>query len=349
LVITLVLTFLGLLAVADVSAPQAQKLFEDRFYFVKQQAVWGLIGLISLFITSKIHYSFWKKISTPLFFLSLALLVLVLVPGMGVKLLGARRWLVLGPISFQPAEITKLCLCLYLANVATRSKKALKFLIPLGIIFILIMAQPDLGTTLVIFGIGIIQTFLSGVSIFSIIKGVISGSLLAYVAIITSAYRKERLLVFLESTKDPLGRSYHIRQILLALGSGGLFGLGIGRSRQKHLFLPEVATDSVFAVIAEEVGFIGATLVIILIAMFVYKGLKIASSAPDKFSHIAASGIVAWIGGQALMNIGAMVAFIPLTGIPLPFFSYGGSSLTMTLLATGILLNISRYKKLQRK
>ncbi len=153
----------------------------------------------------------------------------------------------------------------------------------------------------------------------------------------------------MQQSRDPLGKSYHIRQVLLALGSGGIFGVGLGQSRQKFLFLPEAATDSIFAVIAEEVGFVGAIVLIGLFAAFVFRGLKIASNAPDKFSKILGTGIVVWIGTQVFLNIGSMVALIPLTGVPLPFFSYGGSALTMILIATGILLNISKYGEKQRK
>jgi len=164
------------------------------------------------------------------------------------------------------------------------------------------------------------------------------------VLILVSPYRRDRLMTFFEVTKDPLGKGYHIRQILLALGSGGLFGLGIGQSRQKYLFLPEASTDSIFAAISEEIGFIGSFVLILIFAIFTYKAFRIASRAPDVFSKILAVGIAAWIGGQILLNIAAMTALTPLTGIPLPFFSYGGTSLSMILVSCGILLNISRYE-----
>jgi cell division protein FtsW len=200
-----------------------------------------------------------------------------------------------------------------------------------------------LGTTIIVGAIGMTQIFLSGINLFYFFGAAALGGLAGFLLIVTSSYRKARLLSFLEQTQDPLGRSYHIRQILLALGSGGLFGVGLGQSRQKFLFLPEAATDSIFAIIAEEVGFIGAAVLLVLFALWVYKGLKIVRAAPDKFSQILSAGIVAWIGGQTFLNIGSMVALVPLTGVPLPFISYGGSALVMVLLASGILLNISRH------
>ena len=341
--LTCLLTFLGLVAVADASAPQALSLFSDKFYFVKQQAVWAVAGLVSLLILSRIHYSFWGKVATVFFIVNLILLVIVLIPGIGFKALGARRWIYAGPISFQPSELMKLSFVIYLAKVASSQKRFFSYFIPLGLVGLLIMLQPDLGTTLIIAATSMSQIFLAGINIFYFSLAAIASAILVLPVIIFSDYRKQRLLSFLQQTKDPLGADYHIRQVLLALGSGGLLGVGLGQSRQKYLFLPESATDSIFAIIAEEVGFAGAMVVVCLFAFFIYKGISIVARAPDKFSQVLACGIVAWIGWQAVLNIGSMVALVPLTGIPLPFFSYGGSSLTVILSSVGILLNISRY------
>lgn len=348
-ILTLLLTGLGLIAVADASAPIALSSFSDKFYFVKQQAVWGVIGLALLLLFSKVHYSLWKTFAIPLFLLSIAALILVLVPGISAKILGARRWLVIGPISFQPSEFVKLSLAIYLAKVASKEKNVLAYLLPIGLAALLIMLQPDLGTTIMIAVIGLVQIFIAGIKLLHLITAGVVSFAIGFVLIIASDYRKARLLTFLRQTQDPLGKGYHIRQILLALGAGGLFGVGLGQSRQKYLFLPEAATDSIFAVIAEEVGFVGASVLILLFAVFVYRGLKIVSRAPDKFPQILAAGLITWIGGQAFLNIASQVALVPLTGIPLPFFSYGGSSLTAVLGATGILLNISRYGANQKQ
>ena len=342
LYLILTLTSLGLIAVADASAPSALSVFGDKFYFVKQQAVWGGLGIILMFAVSRLNPSLWEKIATPLFFLSLVLLVAVLIPGVGTKTLGARRWIILGPISVQPSEIVKLTLAIYLAKVAARGKSSLAFFLPLAAASALVMMQPDLGTTLVILALGLAQIFVAGVNLFHFLAFAGIGSIVGILFAVTSEYRRNRLLTFLAQSQDPLGRDYHIRQVLLALGSGGLFGVGLGQGRQKFLFLPEAATDSVFAIIAEEVGFIGALALVVLLAFFIFVSLKVASRAADKFSQILAIGIVAWIGGQAILNIGSMVALVPLTGVPLPFFSYGGSALTMILIGCGILLSISR-------
>ena len=344
------LVVVGLVFVADISAPQALNFFNDRFYFLKQQFAWAAIGLVAMMIVSKIHYSFWAKISIPFFIVSILLLLVVLIPAVSLEALGARRWIVIGPINFQPSEVIKLSLALCLAKIASTrnllsesNRKPLVFFIPLVLSCGLIMLQPDLGTTLVVGIIGITQIFASGVSLLYFLISLVIGLISVAILIFVSPYRRDRLMTFFEITKDPLGKGYHIRQILLALGSGGLFGLGIGRSRQKYLFLPEASTDSIFAAISEEIGFIGSFVLILIFAIFIFKAFKIASHAPDQFSKILAVGITAWIGGQILLNIAAMTALTPLTGIPLPFFSYGGTSLSMILVSCGILLNISRY------
>ena len=296
-----------------------------------------------------IHYSFWEKIATPLFFLSVFCLLVVLLPHFSLSALGARRWISIGPINFQPSEFIKLGLALYLAKVASKKMKPISYFLPVVGVAFLIMLQPDLGTTLIVATIGLSQIFVSGVSLLYFGAALLIGAFGTLVMILVSPYRKDRLLTFFESTRDPLGKSYHIRQVLLGLGSGGIFGVGFGASRQKYLFLPEASTDSIFAVIAEELGLIGAIAIILLFLYFLFKGLKIARSAPDDFSKILATGITAWIGGQAFLNIASMVALVPLTGIPLPFLSYGGSSLVMVLTACGILLNISKYGIEERK
>lgn len=342
LILVLCLVMLGLIAVADVSAPQALNMFGDKFYFLRQQLIWAGIGLGVFFVTTKVHFSFWEKAATPFFVVSLVLLFVVLLPGLGFSALGARRWIDLGFFSLQPSELIKLSLALYLAKVAAKNKKPSSYFIPLLLVAGLIMLQPDLGTTIVVATIGLSQIFVSGVNLFYIGAAVVTGAVSAVLLIVLSPYRRDRLLTFLEISRDPLGKSYHIRQILLALGSGGIFGVGLGASRQKFLFLPESSTDSIFAVIAEELGLIGGLAIIILFVYFLIKGLSIAKNAPDKFSQTAAVGITVWIAGQAFLNIAAMVALVPLTGIPLPLFSYGGSSLVMVLTACGILFSISK-------
>jgi cell division protein FtsW len=347
--LVIALVVIGIIAVADVSAPQSLNNYGNKFYLLKEQSISAAIGIVAFLVISRIKYSFWEKVSTPLFFVSVLLLVLVLLQRFGMSALGARRWISIGSINFQPSELIKFTICMYFAKVVSSKKPPLSYFIPLTLVVGLIMLQPDLGTTLIILVIGFSQIFVSNVSLWYVLGSAGVGVLGTIALILLSPYRKARLMTFLETTADPLGKSYHIRQVLLALGSGGLFGVGLGASRQKYLFLPEASTDSIFAVIAEELGLIGALAIIFLFVFFVVKGLKIARNAPDTFASTLAVGISAWIGGQAFLNIASMVSLVPLTGIPLPFISYGGSSLVMICCACGILLNISKYTNYEQR
>ncbi|CAN5308116.1 stage V sporulation protein E [soil metagenome] len=344
LILTIVLTLLGLLAVADASAPQALSYFKDSFYFVKQQAVWAVLGIIAMFAAMVIDYSVWKKFASIFFAINLVLLLAVLIPGIGSKLLGARRWITFGGITIQPSELIKITIIFYIAKIAEMKKPFLNLVIPIAIVAGLIMFEPDLGTTIVVLVVGFTQLYVAGVSVIPFVGTGIIGSIIGFLLVITSSYRKQRLETFLNASADPLNAAnYHIRQILIALGSGGIFGVGLGQGKQKYLFLPESATDSVFANIAEELGFVGAVFVILILGFFVYKCMQIATHAPDEFSTIVATGIIAWMCAQIFLNLASMVALIPLTGVPLPFFSYGGSSLTVILFSVGVLLNISKH------
>lgn len=344
--ITVVLSILGIIAIADASAPYAIRNFGDKFHFVKNQIMWIGIGTTLMYIVSKIHYRMWNKYAVLLFGLSIAGLFTVFIPGIGNKVYGANRWIYFGGFSFQPSELVKLTLTLYFAKVAEKQKVVAAYIVPLAVVIFIIMLQPDLGTTMVIASIGFSQMFFSNVislaqmALFGF-AGVAGSSLL----ILSSSYRRDRLITFLSQTQDPLGKGYHVRQILLALGSGGFFGVGLGQSRQKQLFLPETAADSIFAVIAEEIGFLGSLILIALLGYFVYRAILVVKRAPDTYSQVLAVGITTWITVQMFLNIGSMVALIPLTGITLPFLSYGGSSVMSILVATGILINISRYGK----
>lgn len=346
----LVLVVVGLTFIADISTPQALNYFNDKFYFLRQQMLWAGMGVVAMIIVSNIHYGFWKKVAVPFFLVTIILLVAVLIPHVSLKALGARRWISIGNINFQPSEVVKLALALYLAKVAdSKITNLFAYFVPLAVVCGLIMLQPDLGTTLVVGFIGIVQIFISGIPILPFVGVFLSGIVGVIILILVSPYRRDRLMTFFQVASDPLEKGYHIRQILIALGSGGIFGLGIGQSRQKFLFLPEASTDSIFAAIAEEIGFIGSFILILLFIYFVLSAFKIASRAPDQFSKMLAVGITAWIGGQMILNLSSMTALTPLTGIPLPFFSYGGTSLLMILASCGILLNISRYQKEELK
>lgn len=342
------LTIFGVIMVANTSVVEAYRDFGDKFYYFRLQIRWAVIGILAFFVGLNFPYRNLKKISLPLLILSITLLVAVLVPGVGIEALGAKRRLGLAGFYFQPAELAKFSFIIWLSAFLSIKKRLWPFLLILVMLVGLIMLEPDLGTTVVLVASSLAIYFSSQAPLWQIGLAGLIGILGGTGLIFSSAYRKERLLTFLNPTHDPLGTSYHVRQVLIALGSGGLFGLGLGQSRQKYEYLPEVTTDSIFAVIAEELGFIGASLLILAFLLVIWRGLKIAKQAPDTFGKLLAIGITSWIGFQALTNFSAMVALIPLTGIPLPFISYGGSSLVLTLLASGILLNISRYKVVKK-
>jgi len=342
LITVLALAIFGVVMVTDASVVDATRTFGDRFYFGKHQLFWIFLGLISMFLVSRFNYKLLKKFSLPLFFGSLILLVLPLVPGIGLVLHGSRRWVDLGPLVIQPSELLKLTLVIYLATLLSIKKDFLSFAFAVSIPVGLIMLEPDLGTAGIIAITSVIIYFSSGAPVWYFMSMLPIGGLLGLIFVLTSSYRKERLLTFLNPASDPLGSSYHIRQVLLALGSGGILGVGLGQSRQKYLFLPEPATDSILAVIGEELGLLGTSAILLAFLFIIWRGLRLAMRTNDSFGKLLAVGITSLIGVQAFINFSAIVALVPLTGVPLPFLSYGGSSLTISLTAVGILLNISK-------
>ncbi|MBI3573331.1 MAG: putative lipid II flippase FtsW [Candidatus Kerfeldbacteria bacterium] len=304
----------------------------------------------ALAVAWRIDYHQWRRWAWPLFMATLIMLVIVFLPGVGSLFLGARRWIKLGPILIQPSEIAKLTFILYLATWLERrssqlhrvQENLLPFLVTLGIMGGLIIAQPDLGTLTVIMLVAVTMYFLAGAPWKHLVSLFVAG-IAAFALVITIApYRAQRLTVFLNPDIDPQGIGYHIKQAWLAIGSGGFFGLGLGHSRQKFNYLPEPAGDSIFAVTAEELGFFIVSLYILAWISLIIRGLRIARQAPDLFGQLVAAGIICWLGLQAFLNIGALSGILPLTGIPLPFMSQGGSALIVSLAAIGILLNISR-------
>ncbi len=338
-------TLFGVLMVYDASVIEAYRDFGDKFYFAKQQLVWAGVGLAVMAILSQIPYQFWKKVSLWAFLATLVMLILVLIPRVGSKILGARRWLNLGGLTIQPAELAKLTLIMYLASILEKKQRLTQVLIAVAGAVGLIFLEPDLGTAIVVAAIGGAIYFFSGASLVLLSLLSILGIVAGIGMILISPYRRARILTFLNPTDDPLGASYHIRQVLIALGSGGLFGVGIGRSRQKYQYIPAATTDSIFAIIAEEIGFIGCVCLILGLLFIVRRTFKIANKAPDQFGKLLSGGIAAWLGIQVALNLATMVALLPLTGVPLPFISYGGSSTIVTLAGIGILLNISKYEE----
>jgi cell division protein FtsW len=350
--VVFVIIIFGLIMLSSASSVIAYQNYHNSNYLWKHQLFNGVfLGLLAMFITSKIAYINWQKLAIPMLAATILTLFLVLVSGAGISSGGATRWIDLGFFSFQPSELAKLTFIIYLATWFSKKGKVMNdfaygfipFLVLLGIITLLIMMQPDLGTMTVIALVSILVFFIAGGSIKNILMIIAGGATLFALLIKIAPYRAARLSVFLNPELDPLGIGYHINQALLAIGSGGILGLGLGRSRQKYNYLPEATTDSIFAIIAEELGLIISVLLIVLFIVLMIRGFKIARNAPDQFGKLLAAGITCWFTVQAVINIGAMVSLLPLTGIPLPFVSYGSSAIVISMAAVGILINISKY------
>ena len=353
----LLFTFIGLVILGTIIISSAsvalsiQNASNPNFYF-KEHLLSLLLGLPFFFFGFKVDYSFWKKIAPLLILGALLLMVAVFIPGIGTSYgTFAHRWIALGPINFAPAEIFKLALVVYFSAWFTKRQAEVKsfvgstvpFLAIMIVAAILIMKQPDLGTMLVVAITSGILYFVAGANMLHVlILG--GGGVAAVLALIfSSGYRTERLMIFLNPSSDVSGTGYQINQALLAIGTGGLFGLGFGQSRQKFNYLPEASSDSIFAVASEELGFLRVSLIVLAFLFIAIQGYKVAQKAPDTFSRLLATGITSWIVVQGFLNIAAMLSLVPLTGIPLPFISMGSSSTIVLMLGVGILLNISRH------
>lgn len=338
-----ILVIFGLLIVYDGSSIQGLKDFQDSYYYIRQQLIWAGLGLLSMFFFIRFDYRRLRPLAVPLLLFSLLLLLAVFIPGLGVSGGGAHRWLRLGPATIQPAEIIKLTVVIYLAVLFEKKVRLAPFLIVMvGVSAITAILQKDLGSTIVFAATAATIYFTSGGSIWHFIISLPAGALALLLLISTSSYRSKRILAFLDPFSDPQGYTYHISQVLIALGSGGLLGLGLGHSRQKFEYIPEVSTDSIFGIIGEELGFLGGVLVVALFVLLILRGFKAACNCTDNFGKILAVGLTSWLGIQAAINLSSMTALLPLTGVPLPFISYGGSALVANLTAIGILLNISK-------
>jgi cell division protein FtsW len=345
----------GLVVLSSASGPVGYQKFGDSYYYVKHQLIYGLIpGIALLLICMNINYSFWRKRALILLGGSLFLSLLVFIPGIGAEFGTARSWIHFGNFSFQPSELLKLAFLFYLAAwLGARGEKKMQdassglmpFLISLGVVMLLLILQPDIGTMSIIVAMAIIVYITAGAPWLHVGILVSGGAGLIFLLIQLAPYRAARFMTFLHPELDPQGVWYHINQALLAIGSGGIFGLGLGHSRQKFQYLPEVAGDSIFAIVAEELGMVISVMVIAAFIMLLLRGFKIGSQAKDDFAKFLAVGIVSWIVVQALVNIGSMVGIMPMTGVPLPFISYGGSALAVSLGAIGILLNIDKVSK----
>jgi cell division protein FtsW len=355
LLLLLGLTAIGLIMLASASWPLGFDRFDDGYYFLKHQLIFGLLpGVIGCLVALRVPYEQLRRFAPHMLGLSILLLVLVFIPGIGAEFGTSRSWIGIGGFSFQPSELVKLTFLIYLAAwLEKRPNHELRaiatglapFLTVLSVIALLLILQPDTGTLGIIVLTAFAVYFVAGAPLYHLVGlGMIGAGALALL-LKFSEYRAARILTFLHPELDPLGIGYHINQALLAIGSGGIFGRGYGHSLQKFQYLPEVAGDSIFAVMAEELGFILGCAFILFYIAFLFRGFKIAESTPDLFGRYLVIGIVAWFGIQAFVNIGAMVGIMPITGVPLPFVSYGGTALAISLTAAGVVLNVSGVKQ----
>lgn len=332
----------GLVMVYEASSAQALQSFNDKYYFLKEQIKWVVLGLAASAFTFFFDYKQLKKLALPALLATIVLLIAVFLPGIGVRAYGAHRWINLGFTVVQPSELTKLTFLIYLATWLTNKEKGrlLPFLLLVGLLVGLVILEPDMGTAIILFGSAMSVYFLSDSELLGLVYLFPLVTLGAIGLAVKSSYRLKRITTFFNPDVDPLGASYHIRQVLISLGSGGLFGLGLGNSRQKYSYLPEATTDSIFAIIGEEMGLIGTTALIIAYGYFFFRCLKLTLTVDDQFGRLLGIGIVFWLCFQTVVNLASMVALIPLTGVPLPFISYGGSALMVELVGVGILGNI---------
>jgi cell division protein FtsW len=352
-----ILIIFGLVMLFSASSVVSYARYGNTFHYFLRQFFSLLVSLVAFYVASRIDYRLWKKFAIFFLFFSLFLLVLVFIPGLRAEYGTARSWINIFGYSFQPSELVKLSFLIYLATWLEAKKSELgnlsngigPFLIILGIISLLMIAQPDLGTLFIIAFTAMIVFFAGGGKISHIIIAVLlAGLVLAVMLMLKSNYQSDRIKCLKDPSYSAQDKCYQINQSLIAVGSGGWFGRGIGQSRQKFMYLPEVWGDSIFPVIAEEIGFVFSALLILLFLFLFYRGLLIARAAPDVYGSILATGIVVWLMVQTFLNIGGMINLIPMTGVPLPFFSSGGSAILSTLLAMGILVNISKQTKMVR-
>jgi cell division protein FtsW len=352
ILLTGLLVLTGIIMVFSSSPALALKL-GDPFYYLKRHLFYVVLGLFGFHFAFNLNLHNLKRWSLSILGLAIVLLLLVYIPGMGKTLGGATRWLDLYVFSFQPSELAKFAMVVFLAAVLANKKDDIKkfysgifpLLLLLGIVMAIIIKQPDLGTAISIFGTALIMFFIAGAQLWHLLIILSLSAIGILVLSLTSPYRVKRLMGFINPWSDPLNVGFHIIQSLLAVGSGGMLGLGLGNSRQKFFYLPQQYADFIFAVLCEELGFIGATVLILIFLGFLARGLRIARRAGDDFSCLLASGLVAMFAVQTFLNLMVVLGLVPTTGIPLPFVSYGGTAMIVNLFSVGLLANISRQSR----
>ena len=348
LISVIILSLFGLLMIYSSSSIWAEYKFNDPYKYLKTQSLFLIIGYIIIYIFSKIDHHIYKKYSNLILLSSIILLVLVLIPGIGSVRNGSRSWFGIGSFGIQPSEFAKLGIIIFTAKYLSKNKikdiksSVLPILSIVILIFGLIMLQPDFGTGVIIVMTIIVMLFISGVNMNFFIKIGILGLIGIIILVIIAPYRLERITSFLNPWSDPLGSGFQIIQSLYAIGPGGLLGMGLGNSVQKHFYLPEPQTDFIFSIISEELGFAGVLIISTLFITIIYHGIKISLTKEDTFSKYLSFGITFSLAFQTILNLMVVVGLIPVTGVTLPFLSYGGSSLLISMTAIGILLNISK-------
>lgn len=348
--VTIMLMCIGIVMIYSSSSIYAWERYKDGFFFLKRHLLFMLIGAIFTFIVMCIDYHRLRRFAKPLLLISIFLLILVLIPGIGREVSGARRWFRFKFISFQPSELMNLALIVYVADFIARKGNLIKsffsgFLPPvcaLGCCVFLVLVQPDLGTTVAISLVVFIMLFIAGTRLEYLISVLLVSLPALYLLIFSVPYRRARVIAFLNPWGDPKGTGFQIIQSQIALGSGGIFGAGLGHSKQKLFFLPAAHTDFIFSIIGEELGLLGTLAVITLFIIFIQQGIKIIKNAPDRFGYFLALGLVLMITVKAAINIGVSCGVLPTKGLPLPFISYGGSSFIFDMVSVGILINIAR-------
>jgi cell division protein FtsW len=352
-VLVMALLGIGVVMVFSASSVTAYVNFNTPYYFLIRQLIWAVLGGAAAWFFSRFDYHQFRRHTKALAILTAILLVAVLIPHVGRVIAGGRRWLGFGSLEFQPSELAKLALAIVFADTLTGGrfpprdlkKGYLPHILVVAAVFYLVLKEPDLGTALCLGGTAFIMLYLAGARASALVGTLVLAIPALVYEVVAKAYRLQRLLAFLDPAKTSLGSGYHILQSLFALGSGGFLGVGLGRSAFKFFYLPEQYTDSIFAILGNELGFIGGAVVLVLFVLLLWRGFKIAAEAPDAFGRLLAAGLTSMIMLQALLNVAVVTDTVPVTGIPLPFISYGGSSLVFTLAGIGILLNISRQRK----
>ncbi|MDD6479615.1 MAG: putative lipid II flippase FtsW [Oscillospiraceae bacterium] len=355
--IVLILLTVGLVMLFSASYAYSYAKYGDSYKFIIRQAIFAAVGVVVMLIVSKIDYHFWRKLNWVTFFGTLALLVLLLALPPMVEGMDVKRWIVIGPVNFQPSEVAKFSIILLFASLISANQKLMKdmrfigfLVLVLGLTCVLIMLEPHLSATVLVFAIGVVLLVAGGIPRWLIVSGAVGAVALFGLVLMTGiiGYSSDRITYWRDPWADPTGAGYQTIQSLLAIGSGGIFGRGIGQSRQKYLWVPEPHNDFIFSIVCEELGLLGGMVIILLFAFLVWRGFRIAMRAADKFGALLSLGLTFQVGLQAMLNIWVVTNTMPNTGISLPFFSYGGTSLLILLAEMGIVLSVSRNSNIEK-